>query len=288
MSAVDITAVARWLQRRGMYVFPIDHPGLPQCAGWHKPGAAPCERDQRGKHPACKWTRDATLDADAIAHHLRRGLRNLGIACGPSGLLVVDEDVPGDLGRYAVGVGAQVPATFTVSTGKGFHYYFATTDPGLGNGEGALREFGVNVRGRGGYVVAPGSVHWTGVEYRPVDAAAPVLPAPDWLTDALRTRPEPPPRTDRPQVARTGRTGGRPYRVLTGIVSRVLNATPNVDRNKLVFWAGCRIYQHADRGLFDENAARAAVLDAARHIGLDDAEANRTLDSAKRTIRGTV
>ena len=42
----------------GVYVFPVDHPDLPQCAGMktasHDP--ATCPADERGKHPVLKFT----------------------------------------------------------------------------------------------------------------------------------------------------------------------------------------------------------------------------------------
>jgi hypothetical protein len=99
--------------------------------------------------------------------------RNIGVACGPSGLLVVDEDAPDAFARYAAGADQSVPETFTVATGKGRHYYFAAPDGlELGNRTGALKGHGVDVRGRGGYVVGPGSLHATGRAYTVENDAA--------------------------------------------------------------------------------------------------------------------
>ncbi|MFC4910901.1 bifunctional DNA primase/polymerase [Actinomadura gamaensis] len=278
----DAAVVARWLIARGMYVFTVDHPALPVCVGAHRPDA-PCDGD-RGKHPVGRWSQRATRDPAAIGRDLARGPRNLGIACKPSGLLVIDEDRPGAFTDFAHTLGEQVPATFTVDTAKGRHFYFAQPADGpLGNSPGALPD-GIDVRGaagQGGYVVAPGSLHQTGIRYTPVDSTAPVLTAPSWLTNVLRARPGQHTARHRPaQRPAVPAEGGRPFRVLCALVNTVLAATTG-DRNNRLYWAACRMYEHADRGLFDEGAARAALADAAHHVGLGDSETEHTLDSAR-------
>lgn len=287
MSAPDIMACAWWLQSLGLHVLPVDHPGSARCSGWHHPDR-PCD-GTRGKHPSCKWSRDATLDTGAITDMLSRGLRNLGIACRPSRLLVVDEDRPGAFAEYAAEVGQIIQPTFSVATAKGHHRYYRQPDgEPLGNGVGALAARGIDIRGakgNGGYVVAPGSIHETGVLYAPVDSAAPILPAPLWLVEALRAAP-PRKTTTQPYDHAARRSGGgRPYKVLTGLVQTVLDATPGTDRNSRLYWAACRAFEHADKALFPAEDARAVLLQAARHIGLSDGEAEATLDSA-RTMTG--
>ena len=103
---------------------------------------------------------------------------------------MVDEDRPGAFGSYAASAGQIVPVTFTVTTGKGRHVYFRQPPGGpLGNSIGALAGRGMDVRGSGGFVVGPGSVHYTGARYSTVNAAVPVAPAPGWLAGALLTSP---------------------------------------------------------------------------------------------------
>jgi hypothetical protein len=115
--------------------------------------------------------------------------RNNGIACGPSGILVIDEDVTGEFPRFAADNGHQIPDTYTVTTRVGRkHYYFnAPAGEQLGNGEGALRSYGVNVRGVGGYVVGAGSAHVTGAVYT-ANGVTEVADCPEWLIEALRTK----------------------------------------------------------------------------------------------------
>ena len=53
-----------------------------------------------GKEPALRgWDDEATLDRDRIRHWWSRRAYNVGVSCGPAGLLVVDLDVPHEIRR---------------------------------------------------------------------------------------------------------------------------------------------------------------------------------------------
>jgi hypothetical protein len=122
--------------------------------------------------------------------------RNVGGEMGLSGLLVIDEDQPDAFAKYAADHGGQMPPTFTVKTTNGRHYYFQDSVGGqLGNTEGALGAYGINVRSGNAYIVGPGSVHATGAVYT-VEAALPVAPLPDWVVEAIRGKPRQEPITD--------------------------------------------------------------------------------------------
>lgn len=178
------------LASRGFYIFELDHPELPKCAGVRTKLHDPDSCSQRGKHPACKWSDRATIDTKEIIAMFTGHPRNVGIACGPSHLLVVDEDGLGELARFAESVGASIPATFTVTTGNGKHYYFRMPDGlKLGNKEGALRSYKINIRGVGGYVVGPGSLHESGVIYQIDNPESAISAAPEWLVNALQAQP---------------------------------------------------------------------------------------------------
>jgi hypothetical protein len=144
----------------------------------------------RGKRPTVKWATEATRDAHTIVAWLAATSDNYGIACGPSELLVIDEDTPGDFAKYAADVGATIPDTFTVKTGRGTHFYFAANGHAFGNAEHALKGYGVNVRGSGGYVVGPGSTHSNGSRYE-IARDAPPAPMPTWLVNALTPTRQP-------------------------------------------------------------------------------------------------
>jgi hypothetical protein len=89
-------------------------------------------------------------------------------------IIVLDVDNPELFNRI-------VPETFTVQTGKGYHYYFIRPD----NADYRCRSVkaeGFDVRANGGYVVAPGSVHPNGSEYISI-YDRPMVDAPDWLLE---------------------------------------------------------------------------------------------------------
>src|ERR1039457_965378 len=271
----DTVACAAWLQRRlGAFVFTVDHPGLPACAGAHRPGQ-PCD-GTRGKHPCGRWSRDSTSDPEVIRAALSRGLRNLGVDCGKSGYLVIDEDQPGAFSAYARSIGQVIPVTFTVTTAKGRHLYFRQP-PGapLGNGTGALSGRGIDVRGRGGYVVGPGSIHQAGVIYTPVDVTTAIAPAPGWLVHALGAAPA---GRSRPgSGTRHGSAQGR----LRGAVAAVLDAQPG-ERNNLLHWASCRAAEMIAAGELDRATAVGVLTEAGEAVGLGPGEVQATIASALR------
>ena len=186
MSTLD-TALA--LAARGWHVFPVDHPELAVCAGPHGSGQERAACRQRGKEPASvNFTMAATTEPKMITTWFAGAVRNIGINCGLSRLLVVDEDEPGALARYAAAHGVTVPPTFIVTTGRGQHRYFAAPeDVKVGNHRGALEPYHCDIRAGNAYVVAPGSLHATGVVYAVTDDREPVA-APPWLLAAIQER----------------------------------------------------------------------------------------------------
>ncbi|HEY5880093.1 MAG TPA: bifunctional DNA primase/polymerase [Nakamurella sp.] len=189
-------SAARWFTERGAVVFPCDHPDSSNtCTGLHRPGQACTDPQDRGKHPQVKWgdLAEPVADGQLVAWFADEAFpRNPAIACGPSGLLVVDEDRPGAFAAYAASIGAEVPETFRVTTGRGTHFYFLAPEVPLGNSTGRLPA-GVDVRGghgHGGYVIAPGATHWTGQRYR--SGGSPPVDTPEWLIEALTSRAGPP------------------------------------------------------------------------------------------------
>jgi Bifunctional DNA primase/polymerase, N-terminal/Protein of unknown function (DUF3987) len=102
-------------------------------------------------------------------------------------------DVDGDEDRASLDALIErhgpLPVTFTVMTAHGRHYYylscideppfFATVPCSRGK-----MAAGLDIRGRGGYAVAPPSVHPDGPVYTAVEPAAELAIAPTWLIDA--------------------------------------------------------------------------------------------------------
>lgn len=117
---------------------------------------------------------DAKKDVGAIRAWWRKWPEaSVGIATGSaSNLIVIDEDVDDDKGidgihsvRMWEKSHGDLPETVTAITGRGgYHLYYHYTGKDLKNRAGLLD--GVDIRGEGGYVVAPPSTHPNGTEYQ--------------------------------------------------------------------------------------------------------------------------
>ena len=165
----DTTALARKRHQQGLHVFPLDHPDHQRCIGKHHPEKSPCD-GKRGKHPAVTWGTWAATNTDQMIlmeWRKHNGLCNIGIACGPSNLVVLDEDQHGELERWCVTYGFSLTDTYTVTTGRGRHLYFRWdhSTKRIGNSPKAMDGFKIDVRGEGGFVVAEGSQHENGDIY---------------------------------------------------------------------------------------------------------------------------
>lgn len=146
-----------------------------------------------GKHPlTTNGVKDATLDPELIATWWQNlPWANIGIATGHT-FFALDED--GAEGRDALHVleakHGKIPDTVeSLTGGGGRHILFKMPDFKIGNSASSIAS-GLDIRGRGGYIVAPRSLHISGRRYeweassRPDEI--PVAPAPTWLLDKLR------------------------------------------------------------------------------------------------------
>ncbi|MFE9252006.1 bifunctional DNA primase/polymerase [Streptomyces sp. NPDC007088] len=177
---------------RGWHVFPL-RPGDKRPA-LH--GETACPRTGPCTDGHLKWEQRATTDPDRIRAAWSAGAFNIGIATGPSGLIVVDLDKPklnseGDapdgaanLSALCERAGHPVPRTRTIRTASGgTHLYFsAPAAAHLHNTAGTLAPL-VDTRAWGGYVVASGSTV-NGHTYA-VDGPALINPLPSWLRTLL-------------------------------------------------------------------------------------------------------
>ncbi|BCL86236.1 bifunctional DNA primase/polymerase [Ralstonia pseudosolanacearum] len=152
------------------------------------------------KHPATMHgVKDASLEIAKIDHWFGHGCNaNVGIATGQaSGLFVLDIDPchGGDdsFERLCEEHGELPPTPTGCTGGDGTHYYFRLPDETrIANSAGKLGS-GLDVRGDGGYVVAPPSTHASSKRYRWAPGRAPnevpLAHPPEWLVKLICDKP---------------------------------------------------------------------------------------------------
>jgi len=127
---------------------------------------------------------------------------NAGVACGPaSGVIVLDIDDFEKFSAYSESNGFSPHETFSVATGRdagGLHCYFQYPTDRRQYGNVGQKPNGFEIKGMGGYVVAPGSIHPDTRRRYKVLNDIPVAPAPDWLLAmACKESEKPPPKKGR-------------------------------------------------------------------------------------------
>lgn len=118
---------------------------------------------------------------------------NVGICCGKaSSVLVLDVDDVNIFEDYARSQGWVIPKTLTVQTGRGgIHYYYNYPDDGNIYSNASKGNLGFDIRGAGGQIVAPGSIHPdTGKAYKILRQHKIAAP-PSWLLDLAKHKNKP-------------------------------------------------------------------------------------------------
>jgi hypothetical protein len=268
-------------------------------AGWHVFPCAP-----GSKRPALRenWQDLATTDPGRIHDWWARRPYNIGIACGQSGLVVIDLDVardgPDGADPRGPGQGPDGPATgedafqrlcrahdqrypagtYTVDTPSGgSHLYFTAPETPVRNSAGRLGPL-IDIRAHGGYVVGDGSL----VDGRPYAARGDflplALPLPAWIARLLLEEPALPEIT--PPRPALDRWQGRAYalaafREETRRVAEARVGTRNDTLNRAAFSLG----QLVAAGLIPPLPVMTGLAGAAARAGLPADEARRTIRS---------
>ncbi|REE96633.1 bifunctional DNA primase/polymerase [Thermomonospora umbrina] len=253
--------------RRGWRVFPLTPGGKPPASGF------------------TDWERKATTDPARIRAMWSRSRFNVGIATGPSGLIVIDldlpkpgETVPPEWTMPGVNNGADAFAllcerhgqpfpfeTFTVKTRRGgMHLYFTAPDRvqlrNTAGSKGKGLGWCIDTRAHGGYVVGPGSFVDLpdGTGPYTVTHNAPAAPLPDWLTELL-TSPAAP-----PSLSASVGVGDLDAYVQTALkeeAARVRDAQPG-GRNFALNKAAYNLGRLVAADVLPEDLARVALTDA--------------------------
>ncbi|WP_219459953.1 bifunctional DNA primase/polymerase [Nonomuraea rhizosphaerae] len=273
---------------RGWHVFPLTPGDKTPLRGW-------------------KWTQHHTTDPEVIRCFWSRTPFNIGIATGPSNLVVIDLDTPKDgeqspydqpgvndgadaLALLCEQAGQPLPLeTFQVRTRRGGTHLYFTAPEGLrlGNTSGPKGQglgWLIDTRACGGYVVGPGShvdLPDGAGAYEVIHDAEPA-PLPKWLAARL-TRPE----QDKPEanvsvhdvLAVLGeQSTGYALAGLRNEVQRVLDAAPG-SRNHTLNAAAFALGQLVASGLLPPRLTEDALHTAAQAIGLSPREAAATIRS---------
>jgi hypothetical protein len=233
-------------------------------------GGCSCGADcgaSRGKHPrTLHGLKEASRNPDRIWQWWRRWPdANVGIRTGrESGLVVLDVDM-----RYGGEASLErleatcdrLPTTLIAhSGGGGRHLYFRHPGQPIPNSTHLGGYAGLDVRGDGGYIVAPPSLHQSGQRYVWEDASHPPAVLPPWLYELLA----PPGQLERrvPPITRRAPQG----EAETFWLQRALERARPGTRNRTGYWLACRL---REAGVGRE-AAEAIVLRYAAQVAAGD------------------
>jgi hypothetical protein len=121
----------------------------------------PVERQSKRPHGSWKHAQTERANMADVCLWIDEG-HNLGVVTGSlSGVVVVDCDSASAVARVTELGHDPTP---TVLTGRGAHLYFH--HPGASVRNAVALEDGIDVRGDGGYVICPPSIHPSGEPYR--------------------------------------------------------------------------------------------------------------------------
>lgn len=243
-----------------------------------------------GKEPALRdWQARATTAPEEVTDLFKGGRNfNIGIATGVrSGGFVLDIDCKAVNGLATLAEledhHGQLPTTWTVATPTGGrHLWFACpSDRRVGNRAGFAPA--LDVRGDGGFVVAPPSVLEVGQYSWLLHPASQSLSiAPEWLLDLIApVRPTTPKRP----LTRLSEVGvGRVARYVTAALAdevRRVEVAPQGRRNQSLFQAAANLGELVGAGVLRAELVEASLSIAAEANGL-------THDDGRQAVVATI
>jgi len=285
---------------RGWHVFPL-RPGSKRPAFPDHDAGSCTGADPRCRNGHTGWEPRATTDERRITRAWTVTPYNIGIAAGPSRLVVVDldtpkpnADIPEAWDRPGIRTGADVLAalaseagqpypgdTYTVATPSGgTHLYFsAPAGTEFRNTAGALGWL-IDTRSGGGYVVGAGSAITGAATGYTVTNPGPVAELPAWLVEALRPAPLPP---HRPVVISLpdGRASAYLRAAIEAELATVTNS-PDNGHNHALYIAAKALGELVAGGCLDGRDVTAWLTEAAARVGQKPGETGRTIASGLR------
>jgi len=233
--------------------------------------------DPGGKKPLVRWREESSSEPDKVEEMWSlMPNANIGIDCGKSGLVVIDVDDIAAIKDLSERFGFDPSAddTAVARTGRGgLHIYYRAGEEEVRNSASKIADH-VDIRGAGGYVVAPPSLHESGNTYEWIHRGAP-KPIPESMVRAFNYREEPKPIVLPPERAHE-KWG---LAILAAEAFAVETSRPG-ERNNQLNKSAFLVYGAVKGGHLDQSLAELRLLQAAVHVGLAEDEARRTLDSA--------
>jgi hypothetical protein len=244
------------------------------------------------KRARIKWRALSTTNAEVIRSWFAKWPDSLpAIDLAKSDFIVLDGDRHGGADGVAAVEqmlaehnlnGAAIPTVITPQDGR--HYWFRQPTDGepLGNSDKAVRQLGINIRGAGGYVIAPGTVLSNGKRYQrdlktpsaiasTRDGTIPVLPPA--LVSLLRN----PNQHDRVAMNSHKTIGHDPHSglreeayaqaTLVGLSSELATMAPGTGRNNKLNECALRRGHMIASGWIGRSAVERGLLDAATAAG---------------------
>ncbi len=255
-------------QRRGWHLFPTGG------------------RDMKRPAAGIKWGSAATNDLTGLLEWFDAAEDSVGVgvACGPSGLVVVDVDSykaeAEESMRWLTENGFDLPPTLTAETASGgkHFYYQASASQALGNTAAGLpgveRKLpGIDFRADGGYVVAPPTRRGDGGEYRFTNEQEPAA-CPDWLTPAQRSPAQRSSRAERHLTPPKDNTVA--LKRLAGLAKH-LAETPEGERHAALYTIARTLGQLVDSGHLTRDQIHAQLYDAAQRNGSAAEDGDRNI-----------
>ena len=241
------------------------------------------------KEPALRdWQARATTDAVEVTRLFRGGAFNIGIATGTrSGGFVLDIDRKEVDGLTILAEledrHGELPETWTVRTPSGGrHLWFASpTDRCVRNRAGFAPA--LDIRGDGGFVVAPPSVVGNGCYRWSVLPNRQGLPeAPQWLLDLAAPQRPPPSQTRSTSLPAAG-SGGLARYVAAAVVGEVqkVETAPPGRRNQTLFQAAANLGELVGAGVLRSELVEISLSVAAEACGL-------THDDGRQAVTSTI
>lgn len=242
-----------------------------------------------GKNPR---TRHGYLDATTDEDQIRRWWRQwpdaaIGVPTGPSiGMWVLDVDLPkregDDDGRRTLAdleaIHGALPATREQRTGSGGRQLFFAWEEGRHIPNSAGNKLGrkLDVRGQGGYVILPPSLHPCGGRYEWISDTYEPAAAPEWIVAMVEKKPEP--KHERTDWQERPTPPGYGAAALEGEARKVASA-PQGERNHTLNTAAFSMGTLIGGRVLDRPEVERVLLDAARACGLSEDEAMTTMRS---------